>query len=310
MSDANLKRLDFNLLRDLDVLLREGSVVGAARFLHLSAPAMSRRLMRLREAVGDPLFVPAGRGLVPTQRALDLRQRVQAAIEEVRGVFTPTHVDMLQLERSFTLRANDGFLGAWAAQLARAMTVQAPGISLHFISRADKQTAPLRNGVIDLDVGVPGPPEAELRHELLFKAAFVGVVREGHPLLRERGSAAVSAAELAAWPHISASRRGDTPGRIDAALAERGLSRRVTVVAPGFQAALVMAAASDCIATVPEPFARWAMAQHRLRLFDLPVETAGVEVCQTWHLRQHADPVQRWLRDHVRAMANFQGTAS
>ncbi|MEO6624463.1 MAG: LysR family transcriptional regulator [Burkholderiaceae bacterium] len=310
MNDSQLNRLDFNLLRDLDVLLREGSVVGAARYLHLSAPAMSRRLKRLREAVGDPLFVPAGRGLVPTQRALALQQRVQAAVEEVRGVFTPERVDLPQLQRSFTLRANDGFLGAWAAQLAHAMTAQARGVTLHFISRADKLVEPLRNGSIDLDIGVPGPPEPELHHEALFTASFVGVVRDKHPLFGKRKESSVSAKDFAAWPHISASRRGDSTGRIDAALAELGLSRQVAIVAPGFQAALVMAAASDCIATVPEPFARWAMAQHRLHLFTLPLRTPGVEVCQTWHKRQHADPAQRWLRDQVRAMADFQGAPS
>src|SRR4051812_1423939 len=87
MKTIALNRLDFNLLLDLDALLREGSVVGAARVLHLTPPAMSRRLMRLREALGDPLFVPAGRGLVPTRRALALKDKVHTAIEEVRRVF-------------------------------------------------------------------------------------------------------------------------------------------------------------------------------------------------------------------------------
>lgn len=302
MKTPALNRLDFNLLLDLDALLREGSVVGAARYLHLSAPAMSRRLMRLREAIGDPLFVPAGRGLVPTQRALALRQRVQAAIEEVRGVFTPEEVDFSSLQRTFTLRANDGFLGAWATRLVCAMAAEAPGVALHFVSRADKTVEPLRNGVIDLDIGVPGPAEPELHNEPLFEASFVGVVRDKHPLVSKRTNKEVSAQDFVAWPHITTSRRGLATGRIDAALKELGLSRRVVIVAPGFQAALVMAASSDLVATVPEPFVRWAMAHHRLQIFKLPVTTPNVEVSQSWHSRHHADPVHRWLREHVRAI--------
>ena len=301
MKSAELNRLDFNLLLDLDALLREGSVVGAARFLNISAPAMSRRLTRLREAVGDPLFVPAGRGLVPTQRALDLRHRVQAAIEEVRGVFMPEAVDFSRLQRTFTLRANDGFLGAWATRLAAAMVAEAPGISLLFITRADKSIEPLRNGVIDLDIGVSGPSEPEVHNESLFEATFVGVVREKHPLVRGLSGRGVRAEDFVSWPHITTSRRGLATGRIDAALKELGLSRRVVIIAPGFQAAMAMAATSDLVATAPEPVVRWAMAHHRLHVFKLPVSTPAVEVSQSWHSRHHADPVHRWLRGHVRA---------
>lgn len=299
-------RLDFNLLLDLDALLREGSVVGAARVLHLSAPAMSRRLTRLRDAIGDPLFVPAGRGLVPTQRALDLRERVQAAIEEVRGVFMPDDVDFSQLERTLTLRTNDGFAGAWATRLVCATAAEAPGVSLHFIPRADKNMAALRNGVIDLDVGVLEFAEAEIHSEPLFNASFVGVVRENHPLVSQRTGEAVSAKDFVAWPHISTSPRGLAAGRLDAALKELGLCRRVAIVAPGFQAALAMAATSDFVAAMPEPFVRWAMAHQRLQVFKLPVTMPDVEVSQSWHTRHHADPVHRWLRGHVRAICGME----
>jgi DNA-binding transcriptional LysR family regulator len=300
MNDSALLRLDFNLLLDFDALLREGSVAGAARALHLSAPAMSRRLNRLREAMGDPLFVPAGRGLAPTPRALAMRERVHAAILEVRGIFTSAELDLSQLRRCFTLRTNDGFAGAWATRLASVMAAQAPGASLSFMARTDRNIEPLRSGAVDLDIGVPAGVETEMHHELLFEAGFVGVVREGHPLAL--AGADVSAREFVKWPHISASGRVSAASRIDAALEELGLQRRVAIVAPGFQAALVMAAASDFVTAMPEPYARWAKAHHRLHLFQLPIATPAVQVCQNWHLRNHADPVQRWLREQVRAL--------
>jgi len=307
MNSLALNRLDFNLLLDLDALLREGSVVGAARVLHLSAPAMSRRLARLREAVGDPLFVPAGRGLVPTQRALALRTRVQAAIEEVRGVFMPDDVDFSRLERTLALRTNDGFAGAWATRLASAMAAEAPGVCLHFLPRADRAMDALRRGAIDLDIGVLESAEAGIHSEPLFRACFVGVVRDNHPLARKEAGGAVSAQDFVAWPHIATSPRGPATGRLDAALQALGLQRRVAVVAPGFQAALAMAATSDFVAAMPEPFVRWAMAHQRLHAFQLPVAMAGVEVSQSWHARHHADPVHRWLRAHVRAVCAVDG---
>jgi DNA-binding transcriptional LysR family regulator len=302
MKTPPLNHLDFNLLLDLDALLREGSVVGAARALHLSPTAMSRRLTRLREAVGDPLFVPAGRGLVPTRRALALKDRVATAIHEVRGVFTPEVLRLTEVQRTFSLRVNDGFLGAWATGLASRLTAEAPGVGLHFMARADNKLGPLRNGEVDLDIGVPGPADSETCTEPLFEAAFVGVVREKHPLFRKKANAQVTAQDYVAWPHIAAPRRGSGAGRIDAALRALGLSRHVAIVAPGFQAALLMAATSDYIATVPEPFVRWAMTHQKLQVFKLPVTTPDVEVAQTWHLRHQADPLHRWLREHVQAM--------
>jgi len=295
-----MRDLDFNLLLDLDALLREGSVAGAARRLHISAPAMSRRLARLRENIGDPLFVPAGRGLVPTQRALALRGRVQAAIEELRNVFAPLDVDFARLERTLTLRANDGFAGHWAARLAACLAAQAPGVSLRFIPRAEKGMAALRDGLVDLDLGVLGAAGPEIYNQSLFRSSFVGVVRADHPLSGKE----VNVTDFVAWPHISASRRGLAHGPIDEALKAHGLRRKVGMVAPGFQAALAMAAGSDFVAAMPEPFARWAMTHQRLHIFKLPVATPEVEISQSWHPRFHADPVHRWLREQVRAISS------
>ena len=299
-----MPQLDFNLLLDLDALLSEGSVVGAARRLHLSAPAMSRRLSKLREAVGDPLFVPAGRGLVPTQRALALRERVQAAIQEVQSVFTPDEVDFSRLQRTLTLRANDGFAGAWAARLATNIAAEAPSVALHFVPQPDERIAALRDGIVDLDLGVLKVAEPNIYTQPLMQADFVGVVRENHPITKQMSShgKAVSTEDFIAWPHISASRCGLATGHLDVALHALGLQRRVALVAPGFQAALLMAASSDLIAIMPEPFARWAQVQQRIQIFNIPVATPPVAIAQHWHLRSHHDPVHRWLREHVRAL--------
>jgi DNA-binding transcriptional LysR family regulator len=302
--------VDFNLLLDLDALLVEGSVAGAARRLHLSAPAHGRRLARLREAFGDPLFVPAGRGLVPTARALALKPRVAAAIDGVRGVLLPDTVDFARLERTFTIRGNDGFAGAWAARLSAALEREAPGVALRFIARASRDADALRSGAIDLDLGVPKTDEPDIHTERLFEAAFVGVVRDGHPLCARLAEGPLTAADFVGWQHIAASPGRRSCGPVDDALAQRGLARRVAIVAPGFQAALIMALSSDLVAVMPAPFVRWSAAYLPLRAFALPVDVAPVEVAQRWHLRHHTDPVHRWLRTHVRALCAEEDEAA
>jgi DNA-binding transcriptional LysR family regulator len=297
-----LHALDLNLLVDLDALLQAGSVAGAAQRLHVSAPAMSRRLARLRDAFDDPLFVPAGRGLVPTARALALREAVTAAIDQVRGVLQPPRLELATLERTFTLRANDGFAGTWAARLAAATRAEAPGVALQFLPRASRDPDALRSGEVDLDILVVKGPEPGILTERLFTASFVGVVRRGHPLCAGRRRAKIAAEDFVAWQHIATSPGRRSCAAVDAALEERGLRRTIALVAPGFQAALSMALASDFVAVMPAPFVHWAMATMPLQTFALPFALPVVDVAQCWHQRQHADPVHAWLRSHVKAV--------
>src|ERR1700722_6138461 len=126
--------VDLNLLPALDALLAEGSVAGAARRLGLSASAMSRPLARLRATTGDPLLVRAGRGLVPTPRAIELRDRVRETAKEALALLRPAVAapDLSALERTFTIRANDGFVEIFGARLLAALTDAAPGVRLRF----------------------------------------------------------------------------------------------------------------------------------------------------------------------------------
>ena len=118
---------------------------------------MSRTLARLRAATGDPLLVRAGRGLVPTPRAVELRERVRDLAQEARAVLRPAaELDLAALERTFTVRANEGFVETFAARLVAAVTEAAPGVRLRFAPKPDKDVRPLREGLVDLDVGVLG----------------------------------------------------------------------------------------------------------------------------------------------------------
>jgi DNA-binding transcriptional LysR family regulator len=297
---------DLNLLTALEVLLSEGTVAGAARTLGLSASAMSRTLARLRAATGDPLLVRAGRGLVPTPRANELRERVQSLSREVRAVLRPARdaLDIRTVEQTFTIRANDGFVEAFAARLVSAVAAAAPGVRLRFAAKADKDVRALREGLVDLEIGVVGATGPEVRVQTLFRDRFIGVVRAGHPLLG-KGKAKVTSKAYAACGHVVASRRGRATGPVDDALAELGLVRTVVAVVPGFRAALSVARASDLVALLTASFLDTALQDEPLggrggvQRFELPVSTPPIVVTQMWHPRLDADPVHRWLRSVV-----------
>ncbi len=288
---------DLNLLTTLDVLLAEGSVVGAARRLRLSPSAMSRALARLRAATGDPLLVRAGRGLVPTPRALALREPVARLVEEVETTLRPAErPDLTRLERTFTVRASEGFVETFGPPLLARLAREAPGVRLWFVAKAARDSAPLRDGSVDLDIGVMGQDTGpELRLQTLYRDRFVGVVRRRHPLARGR----LTAARYAAAPHVAVSRRRERgPAPVDEALATLGLERAIATTVGGFGTALALARASDLVATVPERHT--AGLRTGLVTFPLPFTAPEVTVSMLWHPRLHADPAHAWLRGCVR----------
>ncbi len=304
--------IDLNLLIALDALLAEGSVVGAARRLGLSASAMSRTLARLRAATGDPLLVRAGRGLVPTPHATELRERVRDLAQDAQTVLRPAaaSLDLGKLKRSFTIRSNEGFVEVSAAQLVAAVTAAAPNVLLRFAPKPDKDVRALREGLVDLEIGVLGKSGPEVRLQTLFRDHFDCAVREGHPLL---GRGKVTPERYAACGHVVASRRGHASGPVDEALAALGLSRTVVVVVPSFRAALSVASVSDLVALVTSSFFNATQGHQAksglavLRSFPLPVRTEAITVSQMWHPRLDADPAHRWLRDLVLATCREQG---
>src|SRR6201996_8294713 len=233
---SGMPEADLNLLIALDALLADGSVAGAARRLGLSASAMSRTLTRLREATGDPLLVRAGRQMVLTPHAEALRQRTQNAVHEARAVLGPgtTELDFSTLQRTFTIRSSDGFVEAFGASLIAAAAAVAPRVCLRFAPKLEKTAAYLRDGSADLEIGVLSEMGPEVRVQTLFRDRFIGVVREGHPLL---GEGEVTPERYAACGHVVVSRQGRPAGPVDEALAALGLARTVVAVVPGFRAA-------------------------------------------------------------------------
>ncbi|MDB5868060.1 MAG: transcriptional regulator, LysR family [Polaromonas sp.] len=297
---------DLNLLVALDVLLAQGSVARAAQRLRLSPSAMSRTLARLRETTGDPLLVRAGRGLVPTPRAVELRERVSQLVQDAATVLRPAEkLNLQQLARTFTLRTTEGFVENFGASLIARVSQEAPGVRLRFVQKPDKDSTPLRDGTVDLETGVVGKTTGpEVRAQLLFRDRFVGVVRAGHALSQGE----ITASRYAAGRHICVSRRGLDRGPIDEALKPFGLEREIATVVGDFSTALALARASDLIASVPERHT--GILRAAMHSFPLPVATPEVTISLLWHPRFDADAAHRWLRGCVRDACAGQLTDS
>lgn len=291
---------DLNLLVALDALLTEGSVARAARRLRLSPSATSRALARLRQETGDPLLVRAGRGLVPTPRARELAARVGLVLEEAVAMLRPARdLDLGQLERIFVLRCSEGFAETFGPSLVERVAAQAPGMRLSFMTKVDRDSALLRDGVVDLETGVvgdatsPSPTSPEIKVRALFRDRFVGVVRAGHPLALRPPDLA----DYVAARHVGIARRGAERWPVDDALKPLGLRRDVAVLVGGFAAALAMVRATDLVATVPERHT--GGLRRGLHTFPLPLAVGPITVSLLWHPRLDSDPAHRWLRGLV-----------
>ncbi|MFJ4005572.1 LysR family transcriptional regulator [Streptomyces sp. NPDC090023] len=294
-----LAGVDLNLLLALDVLLEEQSVRGAARRLHLSEPAMSRTLGRIRKALGDPVLVRAGRQMVPTPHALAVRAEVSAVVERARALFAPgKDTDPRTMTRTFTILGHDATAATLGAPLLTRTAREAPGIRLRFLSESPVDAPFLRQGTADLEIGVVDTTAPEVRVETLYEDVMLGVVRAGHPLLDgeltpERFAGAAG--------HLSVSRRGRLHGPIDDALAALGLTRQVVGSVGTYPASLFVVGDTDLIGIVSRG-SRPMAGPLGLVTFPIPLPLPPLEVGLAWHPRHDADPAHAWLRATVKEL--------
>lgn len=292
--------LDLNLLRVFDALMQTGSVTGAAEQLHLSTPATSRALGRLRRAMGDEIMVRAGRGLVPTPFAHRAAHTVRRLIEEASQLGVDGQgADPANWRRSFIVRINDALVPVLAPTILERVRKEAPGITVRFVAEGSESPDALRDGTIDLDIGVPEPVLPDLQTQRLFTDAYVAVFSAHSPLAR---AGALTMDDLCAFPHVSASRRGRTRGPIDTALEAQGRSRQVVASVPSMTAAAILALEDDLIVPMPGLLATHLIARGLpLRQCALPLAVPSVDIAIQWHQRLDTDRPTQWLRRLIRS---------
>lgn len=298
------EQLDLNLLRVFDALLQDGSVTAASERLHLSIPATSRALGRLRRAMNDPILVRAGRGMAPTPFALQTAPRVRSLLDEASALISADReITIAELKRTFTIRINDGVAATLATAAVQATASVAPGVILRFVTEGNESTEALRDGSVDLDIGAGDVAAPDIRTAVLYRERVVGIVHADSPLGRHRRP---TLTQLCQHPHVSASRRGRTRAPLDDALDAAGLQRHVAAVVPTFAVAVLLVASSRYVGLVPQRLAERYGQSLGIRWFPISAALPELDVRLLWHARLDADPAQRWLRDTIRGALDHE----
>ena len=294
MNDV-LRRLDLNLLVTLDALLAEHHVTRAAQRLHLSQPAVSLQLARLRQVFGDPLLMPGPRGMRPTARAEELREPLRKSLEALRSAIAPSApFDPARDGRTWRVMASDYGESTVVLPALAGLRVASPASRLAVLELNPRTLSrQAEQGGIDLAFHVATNAPPDLRRRSLFTERYVLAGRAGHPRLKRRPTLM----QFCRLDHVIVSPDGGGfHGATDAALAERGMTRHVALSVPHFLFLEAVLTGTDLVALVPSRVVRDRAA---LRVIDPPLEVPGFELLMLWHERVHRDPAHRWLREHI-----------
>jgi DNA-binding transcriptional LysR family regulator len=292
ISDIELRRLDLTLLMVFDGALRHRKLTAVARQLGLTQPAISHALTRLRDILGDPLFVRRANGVQPTPRALALAQPVAQALATLREALQQGRCfDPSCATREFRVAALDYAIAMLVPDFLARFSTIAPGSRLAFRSLGyEEGRAALAGGSIDLILGIPAPSGPFLQRTLM-KEDFVVLARPGHPVIGRK----LDLARYLECGHLLVSAAGDARGSVDNALARIGRQRRVVAALPQFLAGFAAVAGSDMITTAPRRLAKRHAAAFGLRQFEVPFEMPGFEIGTLRHENTAQDAGLTWL---------------
>ncbi|MBD3657288.1 MULTISPECIES: LysR family transcriptional regulator [Marinobacter] len=295
MNPVDTFNLDIRALGTFLAVLDEGSVSRAAVKLGVSQSAVSHTLERLRQTLGDPLFVKSGRGITPTRYALNAGPHIRQILDDLRSLSAGPPFTPATAEFTFTIAANDYQRDLLLPGLVRTLRREAPGISLQVIPSGMPRAEMLRKDLCDLIIS-PHPPAAGdiMQRGLLGDrmVVFYDPTRRDPPQ------------DLAGYlqaDHVALMFAAGEKPSLETALEVRGLSRRNVVTVANFSGLAEFLRDSDMLATAPE-----RMGKHLLRDFasvPLPFDFKPFTLLMLWHQRNQNDPAHRWLRNQVNAVA-------
>jgi DNA-binding transcriptional LysR family regulator len=295
------KRLDLNLMVTLEALLVEQNVTKAAARLHLSQPAVSAQLSRLRDVFDDPLLIPAQRGMTPTAKAVELLDPLRQALDQVRAtVVTHRSFKPAKARLTVAIACTDYLQAAVVKPLVVQLRTRAPGVRVALrnldIAQLEAQMA---GGDVDLALMTPQAAPPSLRTKHLFDERYVLIGRRSHPRLRK----GITIEDFAQLEHVIVSLRGgDFVTPVDEVLAALGHRRNVVLSAASFLFVPEIVSQSNFVALVPERLVHGRA--DKLKLIDCPFPVEGFAVGMVWHERSHGHSGQRWIREAIASLTN------
>jgi DNA-binding transcriptional LysR family regulator len=298
-----MNTFDLNLLRVFDAVWRHGHLGRAAAELQLTQSTLSHALARLREQIGDPLFVRTGHGMQPSARAVRLAPVVELMLANVRDhVLTAPDFEPKTTHRTFTIAMTDVGEIAFLPRLLHQFAIDAPFANVRAVSSGPQDLpAALASGRVDLAVGYfPDLQGADTFQQRLFTDQFVCLVRTGHPAVKGKLTQKLYQ-EMA---HVVVQTEGRMQEITDEYFKAHGIQRREALRLPHFFSIATVIAATDLIVTVPEPLASVLGRLADVQVLKSPYEIPSFDVKQHWHRTQHQEPANRWLRELVWQLFN------
>lgn len=306
----NFAALDLNLLRVFDAMAIELSTTRAGERVGLSQPAVSSALGRLRQIVGDELFVREGNRMVPTPRALMLCDPIREALRQMESALsTVARFDPATATRTFRISGSDYFSALLMPRLAAAVLPEAPGVTLQMLDHSFSEAIRLLgDGAVDMAVDASFDVPDWISSRVLFRSFIVAVAPRNHPVLAAAGvkpGHRIPPEIYCAIPQVIMSMDGGQTGTVDGVLAERGLKRRVAMTVPHFQAVALAVAEAGFLGNLPIHFARQVAPLLDLDLYLPPHDPPILDVILFWHRREDGSAANVWLRDHIAQTLDF-----
>lgn len=298
----HIERIDLNLFKVFEAVLREGGITAAARTLNLSQPAVSHALARLRENLGDALFERQGRVMVPTPLARSLAGPVRDSLGALETTLrTLDRFDPASSRRRFTVAMRAQLEEQLLPPVMQRLGREAPGVDLT-TTPVDWRSlgASLADGTLDAAIDVAGTLGPDVRRRRLRDERMVVIARRGHPLL-SRGRGGLSLPAYLEAEHIRVSLRRHRPGLEDVELARLGFERRIRLRCQNHSAACRIVSQTDLLLTMAEPYARIVNEPYGNRILPAPIPFPPMDSYLYWHASAEQDPANRWLRKMIRA---------
>jgi len=298
-----IHNFDLNLLVVFAAIDEHRQITKAARAIGLSQSALSHALNRLRDQLGDPLFVKSSQGMVPTPRAEALAAPVKDLIHSLQenvlgtGTFRPA-----TLNRTFRVYSTDLIESLLVPKLLGVLETEAPKTRAAFkTARFALPKEEMELGTCDLAIaGFFGDLPEGFYQQKLFTDEFLCVVRGGHPRLGSKSR--VTLDDYCNERHVLIAPGGELSAKVDELLKRQGRERFVVAGISSFMVSGWIASQSDAIVSGPSRVIGQIAETFSLRTFKCPLELPKITIVQAWHERNHTDPAHRWFREHVKAL--------
>ena len=289
----DLDRLDLNLLKTFVVLLESGSITATAEHLGLAQSSVSHAISRLRDALGDPLFVRGTQGMQPTAMALRLAEPVMNALSTIQGALEHKRTFDPELSsRSFRLLLSDAGEIVFLPRLVAKMGEIAPKVTLvvHQRLRSYYRDA-LEKNEVDVAIGQLPSLQSDFYQQYLFDESFVILARRGHMIEREPTLENFMKAR-----HVAVGTPGIIESHVRKALGPAARKRNVVLEVRHHSVVGSILETSDLITVTTKTVGQHAACSGDLVILPVPFPMPPVVMRQFWHGRSNADPGCQWLR--------------